>query len=394
MQELGRADANPHRGDRIGTVQEMYDGRLSPDGAVRTFRNIDRLFPVRVVERSTKSTRLSRLTRQLTALACSSRGMRWGLDEYIAANRVSGLLVLKNGRIALERYALGSTPRTRWMSMSIAKSITSTLIGAAIHDGSITSLDDPVSKYLISLSGTAYDGVTVRQILTMTSGVKWNETYTDPTSDRRELLAAQVAQLPGAALAAMTRLPRVAEPGTRFNYSTGETLIAGYLLREAVGMSLSEYLSAKIWKPLGMESVATWWLDMDARYDGREIGGSGFSATLRDYARFGQFFMSGGRIRGESILPTGWMEEAGSQRLVRPAAGQQYGYMWWPMDSTAHAIHAGAFAAEGIFGQWIYINPREQLVVVQLSALTQPSGGEKVTSEDCFAAIANALHEQ
>ncbi|MDZ7630376.1 MAG: serine hydrolase, partial [Gemmatimonadaceae bacterium] len=172
-------------------------------------------------------------------------------------NRVSGLLVLKQGRIALERYALGATPQTRWMSMSIAKSITSTLIGIALAEGRIRSLDDPVTAYVPALARSAYDGVSVRQVLMMASGVRWNETYTDPSSDRRRLLDAQIAQTPGEALAVMAALPRAAAPGTRWNYSTGETLVAGEVLRGAIGTSLSEYLSTKLWQPLGMESDAT-----------------------------------------------------------------------------------------------------------------------------------------
>lgn len=382
------APLNPHAGETIGTVREMYDGRLSPELAATTFRNIDRLFPTRTIARGATPSPLPVAAVPLPSLTCTSRNGTVSLDEYMRLNRVSGLLVLRNGQVALERYALGATPQTRWMSMSIAKSITSTLIGIAIAEGRIGSLDDPVTRYVPSLAGSAYDGVSVRHVLMMASGVQWNETYTDPTSDRRRLLEAQIAQTPGTALALMAALPRAAAPGTRFNYSTGETLVAGEVLRGAVGMSLSQYLSDRLWKPLGMDSDATWWLDSPG---GHEIAGSGLSATMRDFARFGQFFLGGGVVNGTRILPANWVAVAGSPTTLVGGATEPYGYMWWPVDAPAGSVNAGAFAAQGIFGQWIYINPREQVVIVQLSAQPKPTGGDLVNPEDCFAAMVERL---
>ena len=384
----GPSPANPHAGDSIGTVREMYDGRLSPDVATNTFRNIDRLFPSRTVARGTSVRPLTSSVTPLTGMACASGGRTFTLDEYMRLNRVSGLLVLKNGQVALERYALGNTAQTRWMSMSIAKSITSTLIGVALAEGRIGSLDDSVTKYVPRLIGSAYAGVTVRQVLMMASGVQWDETYTNPASDRRRLLEAQIAQMPGAAMSLMATLPRAAVPGTRFNYSTGETLIAGEVVRGAVGMPLAAYLSEKLWKPLGMESDATWWLDSP---EGHEIAGSGIMATLRDYARFGQLFLEGGVIGARRILPEGWTIEAGSPKQRADGRTQPYGYMWWPTEAAAGSINAGSFAAQGIFGQAIYINPREHVVIVQTAAQVAPSGGEVVNADDCFAALTSAL---
>lgn len=369
----------------------MYDGRLSPDVATNTFRNIDRLFPSRTVQRGTRVSPLPIAATPLTAMACASGGRTFTLDEYMRLNRVSGLLVLKDGQVALERYALGNTARTRWMSMSIAKSITSTLIGVALAEGRIGSLDDPVTQYVPRLNGSAYAGVTVRQVLMMASGVTWNETYTNPASDRRLLLEAQIAQTPGTAMTLMASLPRASAPGTRFNYSTGETLIAGEVVRGAVNMPLATYLSDKLWKPLGMESDATWWLDSP---DGHEIAGSGIMATLRDYARFGQFFLDGGIIGGRRILPDRWTVEAGSPKQLVDGRIQQYGYMWWPTEAAAGSVNSGSFAAQGIFGQAIYINPREHVVIVQTAAQVAPSGGEVVNADDCFAAITTSLRRR
>jgi CubicO group peptidase (beta-lactamase class C family) len=378
---------NPHAGEPIGSVRTMYDGQLTPALAATTFRNIDRLFPSRRVARAPVALPLLPSATPLTAVSCTSGTRVVSLDEYFTLNRVSGLLVLKAGRVAFEHYALGATPATRWMSMSIAKSVTSTLIGVALADGAIRSLDDSVTRYVPRLRGSAYDGVTVRQVLTMASGVRWNETYTDPASDRRRLLEAQIAQTPGAALSLMALLPRAHPPGAQFTYSTGETLVAGELLRGAVGVPLSEYLSTRLWQPLGMESDASWWLDSP---DGHEIAGSGLAATLRDFARFGQFMLMDGQLGTRRILPRGWRDEAGTPKRYGDTH-VPYGYMWWPVEAAADRVHDTAFAAQGIFGQWIYINPREQVVIVQLAAQTHPTTGDVIPPEDCFGAVTRRL---
>src|SRR5262249_42059923 len=153
----------------------------------------------------------------------------------------------KDGRIAHEQYELGNTEKTRWMSMSIIKSFTGSLVGAAIKDGYIKSLDEQLTTFLPQFVGTAYEGVTVRNLVQMASGVRWNETYTDPSSDRRQLLDVQNSQKPGAVLELMAKLPRAAAPGTRWNYSTGETQVVAALVRAAVKKPLAQYLSERIW---------------------------------------------------------------------------------------------------------------------------------------------------
>jgi CubicO group peptidase (beta-lactamase class C family) len=380
----------PSGQEAIGTVRQMYDGALTPDLAVSTFRNIDRLFPTRTIAKGSSSSAFVKHEKQITDLSFKSGQGTYGLSDFIAQNRISGLLVLKDGKVALERYELGNTEKTRWMSMSIAKSISSTLVGAALKDGVIASLDDQVTRYVPKLVGSAYDGVTVKQVLTMTSGVRWNETYTDPASDRRAMLEAQISQKPGAILELMAKLPRAAEPGTRFNYSTGETQILGEILRGAIKRPLAEYLSEKIWKKYGMEADSNWWLESP---EGLEIAGSGLSATLRDYGRFGQFFMNGGIANGEKVLPDNWLADATSPVVLKDGTKLNgYGYMWWLDGAPAGAINEGAFNAIGIFGQTIHVNPKERLVVVVWSARTQPDAPAPINESAFFGAVANAMH--
>ncbi|MDP3828111.1 serine hydrolase [Polaromonas sp.] len=373
--------------EAIGSIRDLYDGALLPDLQVNTLRNVDRLFPTRLVASGTNVHALPVSSRPWPAIRFDDGGQRWDLFDYLSLNRVSGLLVLQAGEVAFEHYALGNTPQTRWTSMSMAKSITATLVGAAIHDGHIGSLDEQVCHYVPTLAGSAYEGVTIRQVLQMSSGVRWNETYTDPLSDRRRLLEAQLSQRPGALLDCMAALPRASPPGSVWNYSTGETQVAGAVLRAAVGRPLSDYLSERIWARFGMEADASWWLESPG---GMEVAGSGLSARLRDFARFGLFMLGGGVAGGTQILPQGWIEEASSGKAVNGSV-VPYGYMWWPMEDSAGAVHQGAYLAIGIFGQYLYIHPAKQVVIAQWSAMPKPKGTVPVQPASFFAAVVQAL---
>ena len=378
---------NPHSNEAIASVREVYDGTFLPDIGANTFRNIDRQFSTRIVENGSHVYSLPAHEKTIETLSIQSNGRRYDLYDYLALNRVSGLLAIKDGKVAYETYQLGNTDKTRWMSMSIAKSITATLIGAAIKDGYIASLDALLTDYIPALKDSAYDGVTVQQVLQMTSGVGWNETYTDRSSDRRELLEAQIAQEPGGMLTVMANLQRVAAPGSRWNYSTGETQVAAELLHAAIDRPISAYLTEKIWANMGMESRANWWLESPG---GIEVGGSGFSATLRDYGRFGLLLLNEGVINGESILPDGWVQRASQPNIIN-GEEVEYGYMLWPEMNAQGSIHEDAFEAIGIFGQFIYVNPRENVVIVVWSARSKPEGSTVIADPDFFAAMTEAL---
>lgn len=382
-------DQTPEGEPNIGNVRDAYAGRLFPTVQIETFRNIDRLFPTRTVSRGK-----DKLVKQfsyhplpLDDMTIETDQGDYDLFDYVARNRVTALLVARDGKIVREQYEYGNGPETRWMSMSMAKSVSTTLVGAAIRDGFIDSLDDQLSKYLPSLAGSSYDGVSVKHLLQMTSGVRWDETHTFGGSERRQVLELQIAQKPGAILDYMANLPRVAEPGTHWNYSTGETHVVGELIRAATGEFLSDYLSRKIWSRLGMEADATWWLEAP---DGLEVAGSGLSATLRDYARFGHFVMNGGVIDGEAVLPDWWVKEAGSSREV---GGQRldYGFMWWPVQPPAGTRFGAGFSARGIFGQYMYINPAEKIVIVVWSARAKPIGSEVILDNDFFNAVVKTV---
>ena len=294
-------------------------------------------------------------TRKTSSLEKSAAG-------FMKKNDVYGLLVLHKGTIIQEHYRGEFDEGKRWTSFSMAKSLTGLLVGAALADGYIKSLDDRVIAYLPELAQSAYDPVTIRHLLTMTSGVAWNENYRDPQSDVAKLadLADGTEQ---AFLSYMASRPRKAAPGRLFTYSTGEAGVIGHLVRRATGKSLSAYMGEKIWSKLGMERDAIWITDRS----GAEVSGCCFSATLRDYARIGQFMLAGGVANGEAVLPPGWMRETAT--ASKPSRNQErpYGYQMWVRSN-------GAYQASGIFGQMIHVDPKRDLVIVMLSAWDTATG--------------------
>ncbi|GAB4552215.1 MAG: hypothetical protein Tsb007_05600 [Rhizobacter sp.] len=275
------------------------------------------------------------------------------IDTYMAGQRSAALLVVHDGKLRLERYGLGFDPQGRWTSFSVAKSFTSTLVGAALRDGHIRSMDDKVSDYIPQMKGSAYDDVSIRQLLTMTSGVRWNENYADPHSDVAQFNNHKPEAGVESIVSYLRRLPREVPAGTRWHYSTGETNLVGILVSEATKKPLADYLSEKIWQPAGMEQPATWILSST----GKEISGCCIQAATRDFARFGLFILNGARAgNGQSIVPEGWLAEATAERTPIGQPNRGYGYQWWTYAD-------GSFAARGIFGQGIFIDPKRKLVI-------------------------------
>jgi len=290
------------------------------------YRNMEKINPAHVVKRGAH---VRALPAAKTAIdpTWTWQGKSLTVASYMAQMRTSGVLVLQDGRIVLERYGLDRGPQDRWTSFSVAKSVTATLVGAAVKDGFIKSLDDPVTTYIPQLKGSAYEGVTVRHLITMTSGVKWNEDYTDPNSDVAKVGFSIAEAGVNPVVSYMRKLPRETAPGAKFVYKTGETDLVGVLVSNAVGKPLSTYLSEKIWAPFGMEQDAVWVDDIA----GHERGGCCLSLTLRDYARLGQFALEGGKAGGVQVVPEGWMADATAEHVTFPAGGVEtgYGYFWW-----------------------------------------------------------------
>lgn len=283
------------------------------------------------------------------------------IAQFVADTNAAGIMVIKDGQLRHEAYGLDFDGEQRWTSFSVAKSFTSTLLGAALKDGFVESLDDSVVKYLPEMAGSAYEDVTVKQLATMTSGVKWNENYGDPNSDVAKMGEIVAADGEDAIVTQLKALPREAPAGEKFVYKTGETNLLGVLVERATGMNLAAYSKSKIVDPAGFEAPMFWMIEPS----GRNIGGCCLSITLGDYARMGQFVLEGGK----GIVPEGWFEEAGSAQVSFGSNGSGYGYQWW-------VYGGGAYGAQGIFGQSITLVPEANLVVAVVSNWPRATSNE------------------
>jgi CubicO group peptidase (beta-lactamase class C family) len=345
------------------------------------FAHWDSVFPGREVPRGPQVRELPPGA-PLAAFSAGG-GLELELERFMSEQEVAGLIVLHEGTVRLERYGLGHSDAGRWTSQSVAKSVTSTLVGAAVKDGFIASIDDPVTQYVPGLHGSAYDSVSIRHLMTMTSGVRWNEDYADQASDIARFYSAPVEPGLDATVSYMRRLRAEAAPGTKWVYKTGETHLLGVLVSSATGQTLADYLSSKLWAPYGMEQSASWSIDRTSH----ELAGCCLQAVLRDFARYGQFVLDGGRVGGESIVPYWWFEAATRTQVQTERPGLGYGYQWWTGDD-------GSFRAIGIHGQLIHVDPARRLVVAINSAWPQAGSPARWSARDDFlSAIATAIDD-
>jgi CubicO group peptidase (beta-lactamase class C family) len=312
---------------------------------------------------------LARVPRFMTGLQVpGENGGTSRIGEYLELTRTVAFVVMHDDRIVFERYAHGHDERSLLNSFSIAKPMVGTLIGIALAEGKIASLDDTVTRYRPEYSGTPYGAVTLRSLLTMTSGVvdEWTLLPTRAKyyygADLHSLTAHAVAQAP-------SRNP--------WRYSDADVQMLGFVLEGAVGKTVSDYLAEKLWRPLGMESRALWSLDRDG---GVEKAFCCIRARARDFARFGRLYLNGGRSNGAQILPADW-----AARSVLPGAAAGVGnvqqHLWWsPADGE------GDFYAYGHNGQYLYVNPQARTVIVKFSET------KRQDPVPLFRAIARALN--
>ncbi len=286
------------------------------------------------------------------------------LLDYLSRNRTTGLLILKGDTILVERYQYDRAPDQRMTSYSMAKTIVAMLIGIARSEGRIRSLDDPAEAYVIDLRATPYGETSIRHLLTMSSGVRFVELYTGSDDFATLLWLSIKGGSVGGAATVMPFQTRDRPSGERFQYSSAETQVLGLVLRAAIGKPLADYLSEKIWQPMGAEADASWTIDQG----GYETGYIGVNATVRDYARFGMLLANDGALDGQPIIPADWVREATTLRAppfppghTRPAVG--YGYQTWIMPGTERQ-----FALLGARGQAIFVDATLKLVMVHTAA--------------------------
>ena len=337
MQDLAKRLADSNGGGLIMTEEER---RVA-------LANTHLMAPVRTMAPSRNVYPLTtELSPEVADIEYTFEGETFTVGSFLERHELMGIVVVEGDTIRLEQYAEDHGPEVRWNTFSVAKSVTSMLIGAAIQDGYIESVDQTIDTYLPRMRGSKYGAITIRQALQMSSGMRWTENYEDPESD-----VVKAALKEGIALTDyLETLPQLHEAGTVFKYNTAETNLLGEVLRSAIGNNATEYLNGKVWQAFGMEHEGNWALGAPF---GRETGGCCMNMTLRDYARVGLFAKHDGVLpSGQRILPEGWMKES----TTPSPANDGYGYQWWLYDD-------GAYSASGLFAQAIFIKPNADLVI-------------------------------
>ncbi len=298
------------------------------------------------------------------AVTYTHKGEERTLDDFLTATRTNGFVVLDGQDIVLERY-VGADRDMRFQSWSMAKSFTSAAIGIALGEGHIRSIDDPVTRYLPELKGSGFDGVSIRNLLRMSSGIEWEETKGAP---QLQALAQRGRPLKNFA----ARQKRGWKPGSRFEYTSVNSFVLARLIGQTTGMPYHRYVQEKIWKPAGMESSVLIGNDSS----GDNLGYCCFHATDRDFARFGLLYLRGGKAHGKQVVPASWV-----RRSTKPSASfnERYGLHWW--------LGGGGekdYMAAGFGGQHIYVSPKHDVVIVK-SVISTPGG--QIDLDEAFTAF-------
>ncbi|MBC7956263.1 MAG: serine hydrolase [Cytophagales bacterium] len=334
------------------------------------------------MERMFRSTPVRRGEHPVRPLPPAAQPLQWSeLDTYLATHPATGLMILKDGKVFAERYQYGRTAVQRFTSWSMAKTVVAMAVGIAIEEKHIHSIDDPVDRYEPALALTAWKGVSIRHVLHMASGVKFDETYGVANSDVAQLSRAWSRQQRSLAevLAGMTE--REVAAGQRFKYISADTEVLGLVLAKATGRPLAGYVSEKIWGPMGAEDDASWLIDAK----GVEAASCCLNARLRDYARLGQLLLDGGRNGERQVIPREWVESATSVRFrdgyLQPRRATPYlgyGYQVWLLPDDL------GYALLGVRGQAVYVHPRLKLVMVQTAVYPEFVNNELGGQRDRF----------
>jgi CubicO group peptidase (beta-lactamase class C family) len=372
---------------------------FAPQRRAESFRSMDTAYPYHVIKRGGPVTELLRATRKLD-VTYTFAGKQHTLDDLVARSRTQGFLVIKDGKIVDERYFNGANDKSKFTSWSVAKSFTSTLVGLALADGKIKSLDDPITNYLPELKGSGYEGVPIKDVLEMSSGVKFNEEYGKNESDVMIMWRKTMDEESETFADYAKSLGRAEAPGTKFVYRSVDTAVLGMLVKRVAGESLADMLSQRIWRPLGMESDATWLTDHPGA-GALEAAYCCINARLRDYGRFGLLFLNQGKAGGQQIVPSWWVAQATTPQSLPVQWGHLfpeypdypggYGYQWWLMAPGARH----SYSAEGVFFQFIFVMPKYNTVIAKASAYDDywsvPLQLEQFTA---FEAIGRALEKK
>jgi len=347
------------------------------------FQNASELYPTRTVASAEDSQPLPRNEIALDGFSYEYDGQKRTLADLYTDMETTGLIIIRDGQVVHESYGRGADSGTRLTTWSLVKSITSTLVGVAVADGLIDSVDDQLVTYLPEVAGTAYEEVTIKQALQMSSGVRFDPDLWDgKMDDTVEVLTKSVVTGQAPTFDLAITYPRAHAPGTKFNYNTAESQVLLELVRRVTGMDAADYLEQKIWRPLGMEHSGAWIIDHPGA-EGAEVGGAMYNAALRDWARFGLFIAEGGIWEGQQILPVDWVDRATvsddahiKPGEVHPNPNRGYAWHWWTYAD-------GTFTASGANGQTLYIDRENDLIVARASSW--PEGYVRAYDDQSFA---------
>jgi len=349
----------------------MGDGRtfFQIPHIVGSFSHLDQILEGRLVGKAATPSPLARAAVE-PAIQWEFQGQTFALDDYLARNPTTGLLIARGETIFVERYQYGRNDRHRFTSWSMAKTVTGMLIGIAIAEGQIRSVDDPAAAYVPALAGTEYGRTSLRHLLQMSSGVRFREEYSGQDDVSKLARDTFIQRGPGG-VAAVTQFNERSRPaGTYFCYASAETQVLGLVLRAAAGRPVADYLREKIWAPIGAEADATWLVDRS----GQDVTFCCLNAVLRDYARLGLLLAHDGNWRGQQIIPAAWIHDATTVRADQPHLGPRvatrffgYGYQTWIFPGERRM-----FAFLGVRGQSIFVDPQSRLVMVHTAVRKQP----------------------
>ncbi len=372
---------------RLYNLANLYD----EESIASNFINIDKIFTVsEPIPSSEKPYIFNKKPYKLPEtyfFEGEERSFQEDLDHF----KTDGLIVLHNGDMLYENYWNGNSASSKHIAFSVSKSFLSALIGIAVGDGLIDSIEDPVTKYIPDFNGTGYEGVRIKDILQMSSGVKFNEDYADPKSDIN-IFGRAVAR--GSSFRDFSKtLEREKTPGTYHHYVSIDTQVLGFLLAEVTGVSVQDYLYEKIWNKIGMEQGAYYITDNL----GVEMALGGLNATLRDYAKFGQLYLNDGNWMGEQVVPAEWVKASYNTDGPHLKPGEHdmssspwgYGLQWW-----VPGFPDTDYTASGVYNQYIYIDPLTNVVVAKTSSnhrYTAEKEYSKAVNVAMFRAIAKSI---
>lgn len=338
----------------------------------------DKLFPARTIAAPKQPAPLARAAGE-PAIRYGFAGLDLTIDDYLNRQPVTGLLIAKDNTILVERYQYGRTDTDRLASFSMAKTVIALLIGIAVKEGAIGSVDDLAETYVTDLKDTEYGRTPIKALLLMASGVAFSEDYENRSSDINKLARMTVEQDSAGSLAAVKQFNTRRSPqGARFSYSSAESLVLGLVLAAATKRTVSDYAAEKLWQPLGAEADATWIIDAN----GQEITFAYLNAVLRDWARLGLMLANRGSWQGKTLVPEDWLAASAANALPTDFPLAKYGYQIWYSADTKR------FSLRGIRGQFVYVDPELKLVLVQTAL-----GGGPPDFMELFA-LWNALRAQ